>query len=364
MSDYITGLRGDLVDAADRRRRRSRLGAARRRLVVVPRFWRPALAGAAIAASVLAALVVASTLSPSRYVARPEIAAVVQIGGQPQDAVLAGGSLWVSDYSGHVIRVDPASGRVTARIDVDGNPEGIAAGAGGVLVTSPDAYRDGRGSLLSRIDPRTGDVERIRVRGYVMELAVGAGGVWVLDWHNPLLHRIDPASHDRTATVGVPRAAVAAAAGGDRTLWALGQEGTVSSIDGNSLAIQQVPRVAGTLADGFANALAADAEGAWVANPQAGMLLRIESGQVVSRIPVGPDPGPVAVGDGAVWAAYGDHVALRGNYRLARIDPETDEIAAKVDLGRHQPKAILPIGDDVWVIASDGTALLVTSSDN
>ena len=89
---------------------------------------------------------------------------MVQIGGQPQDAVVAGGSLWVSDYSGHVIRVDPASGRVMARIDVDGNPEGIAAGAGAVWVASPDAYEDGRGSLLSRIDPRTADVEHRLMR--------------------------------------------------------------------------------------------------------------------------------------------------------------------------------------------------------
>ena len=364
MSDYITGLRGDLVDAADRHRRRSRLGTARRRLVVLPRVWRPALAGAAIAASVLAALVVASTLSPSRHVARPKIAAVVQIGGQPQDAVLAGGSLWVSDYSGRVIRVDPASGRVTARIDVDGHPEGIAAGADAVWVASPDAYEDGRGSLLSRIDPRTGDAERIRVHGYVMALALGAGGVWLLDWHNPRLQRIDPASHGRTATVELPREAVAVAAGGGRTLWALGTEGTVVSVDGDSLAAERVPRVAGTWGEGFENALAADAEGAWVANREADALLRIEAGRVVSRIPVGPDPGPVAVGDGAVWIAYGSRVALHGNYRLARIDPETGTVAASVDLGRHPPKAILPVGDDVWVIAGDGTALLVTSSDD
>lgn len=364
MSDYITGLRGDLVDAADRHRRRSRLGVAKGRLVVVPRIWRPALAAATVAASVLAALVVASTLSPSRSAARPEIAAVVQIGGQPQDAVVAGGSLWVSDYSGHVIRVDPASGRVTARIEVDGNPEGIAAGAGAVWVASPDAHEVGRGSLLSRIDPRTGDVERINVRGYVMGLAVGAGGVWLLEWHNPLLRRIDPASHERTATVEVPRAMVAAAVGGDRTLWALGPEGTVVSIDGNSLAVQRVPRVAGTWGGGFQNALDADAQGAWVANRQADMLLRIESGRVVSRIPVGADPGPVAVGDGAVWVAYGDRAALRGNYRLARIDPETGTVAATVDLGRHPPTALLVAGDDVWVIAGDGTALLITSSDD
>jgi hypothetical protein len=363
VSDYITGLRGDLVDAADRHRRRSRVGTARRRLVVLPRFWRPALAAVAIAASVLAALVVASTLSPSRHVARPEIAAVVQIGGQPQDAVLAGGSLWVSDYSGRVTRVDPASGRVTARIAVDGNPEGIAAGAGSVWVASPDAYEDGRASLLSRIDPRTGNVERIRVRGYVMGLAVGAGGVWLVDWHLPMLQRIDPASRERTATVEVPQP-VAVAVDGDRTLWALGPEGTVMSIDGNSLAVQRVPRVAGSWGEGFANALAPDAEGAWVANRETDMLLRIEAGRVVRRIPVGADPGPVAVGDGAVWVAYGDRLALRSNYRLARIDPETGTVAATVDLGRHPPTALLVAGDDVWVIAGDGTAQLVTTSDD
>ena len=361
MSDFITGLRGDLVDAADRHRRRSRLGAAKGRLVVLPRIWRPALTATAVAASVLAALVVASALSPSRPAARPEIAAVVQIGGQPQDAVAAGGSLWVSDYSGHVIRVDPASGRVTARIDVDGNPEGIAAGAGAVWVAGAEFDEDSR---LSRIDPRAGDVEHIRVRGYVVGLAVGAGGVWLLDWHNPLLQRIDPTSHERTATVEVPRAAVEVAVGGDRTVWALGPQGTVVSIDGNSLAVQRVPRVAGTWGEGFANALAADAEGAWVANRDADVLLRIESGRVVGRIPVGTDPGPVAVGDDAVWVAYGDRVALRSNYRLARIDPGTGTVAGSVDLGRHAPTALLAAGDDVWVIAADGTALLVQTEDD
>ena len=362
MSDFITGLRGDLVDAADRHRRRSRLRAAKSRLIVLPRVWRPALAAGTVAATVLAALIVASSLSPSRP-ARPEVAAVVDIGGQPQDAVLAGGSLWVSDYSGRVIRVDAATSRVTARIDVDGNPEGIAAGAGAVWAASPDAYEEGSGSTLSRIDPRTGDLERIDVRGHVNALAVAAGGVWLLDWHLPRLQRIDPASGERTAIVDVPQPRTVAV-GGARTLWALGPEGTVSSIDGNSLAVQRTPRVAGTWGDGFANALDADAGGAWVANRDADLLLRIESGRVVSRIAVGADPGPVAVGAGAVWVAYGDRTALRGDYRLARIDPETDAVTATVDLDGHPPTALLVAGEKVWVIAADGTALLVTTSDD
>ena len=207
-------------------------------------------------------------------------------------------------------------------------------------------------------------VERIRARGYVRRLALGAGGVWLLDWHNPRLQRIDPASHERTATVEPRAEAGTVAAGGDKTLWGSARRDSESRSTATHWPSSARPVSRARRGRPFDNTLAADAEGAWVANPEADVVLRIEAGEVVSRIPVGPDPGPVAVGDDAVWVAYGDRTALPDNYRLARIDPETDTVAATVDLGRHQPKAILPVGDDVWVIAGDGTALLVTTSDD
>jgi hypothetical protein len=352
MSDFITGLRGDLVDAADRHRRRGR-----RRSTPLRRVWQPALAGATAVAAAIAVLFAADTLSPD-VATRPEIAAVVQIGGQPQDAVAAGGSLWVSDFGGRVIRVDPVTGRATARIDVPGNPIGIAAAGGDVWVTSPSTTANGNGSLLSRIDSRTGRViDRIRVGGYVDAIAAGAGGLWLIDKHRPRLERIDPVSGARTARVPFGRAG-ALAIGGETTLWALGDEGTVVAVDGGSLAVDRLRGVS----DGHGpaeNMLAADAEGAWVVARGSGALLRIESGRLVSRTEVPEAAGPVAVGDRAVWVATGDAHTLRGPFRLAHIDPDSGEVTATLDLGRRQPKALLAAGRDVWVIAADGTALLV-----
>ena len=111
MSDYITGLRADLVDAAarhGRRRRSHRMPAS-----LSPRAWRPAVAlgVAAVAASVVAVVIAVSTLTPPQpHPGRLQIVAELQLDGQPQDAVLAGGSLWVADFTGEVVRVDPPAG--------------------------------------------------------------------------------------------------------------------------------------------------------------------------------------------------------------------------------------------------------------
>ena len=49
--------------------------------------------------------------------AEPHVVKVLRIGGVPNDAVLAAGSLWVSDFDGHqVIRIDPVHRKVIARI--------------------------------------------------------------------------------------------------------------------------------------------------------------------------------------------------------------------------------------------------------
>ena len=352
--DFITGLRGDLVEAVERHRRSRARVAAR---LLLPRLWRPALAAATVAAGAVAVLFAANALSPSPPAVQPEIAAVVQIGGQPEDAVLAEGSLWVSDFAGRVIRVDPAGGRVTARIDVAGNPLAIAAGPDGVWVTSPALSDDN--SLLSRIDPRSGRVvARVRVPGYVDAVAAAAGGVWVVDQQHPRLDRIDPASGERTARVPFGRAGTLAA-GGDTTLWALGDDGTVIAVDGGSLAVD---RLRGAVDGGHGppgNSLAADSGGAWVVAAGTGEVVHIQAGRVVSRIEVPEAAGPIAVGDTAVWVASGDLDALPGRWRLTRIDTDAAEATATVDLGRRQPKALIAAGDDVWVIAADGTALLV-----
>jgi hypothetical protein len=356
MSDYITGLRADLVDAAARHGRRRRVRRVPASLN--PRTWRPAtaLGVAAVAASVVAIVIAVSALAPPQpHPGRLQIVAELRLDGLPMDAVLARGSLWVADLSGDVIRVDPATRRVVARIPVAGDPRAITAGEGGVWVASTN--EDADGSLLSRIDPRTGQVvERIPVDGYVTTIANGAGGIWLVDLHRPRLDRIDPASHALTARIPFPRAAAVTAAG--NTLWALGDEGTVVAVEGDlGRIVQRLRGVAFTQEPRVLNALAADADEAWVASDKTGAVLQIRAGRVVRQIAVGAAPGPVAYTDGTLWVASGDDAQRR--YRLSRIDPARGNITGTIELGNHLPRALIPAGTGLWVIATDGTALLV-----
>src|SRR3954451_8320542 len=130
--DFISALQGDLVDAFERYERRSRARS------LWPRLWRP---GALLAADTLVALfavvvVVARTLEPVPSALRPHVLAVLPVGGTPVDGTVADGSLWVSDFKGSVVRIDPAAHRVIARIGVPPGLGPIAAEGGSVWLRS------------------------------------------------------------------------------------------------------------------------------------------------------------------------------------------------------------------------------------
>jgi hypothetical protein len=128
-------------------------------------------------------------------------------------------------------------------------------------------------------------------------------------------------------------------------------------MNGDSLAVD---RVRETIASGHNRThgtLAADEGGAWVVARGDGDLLRVEEGRIVSRIGVPEAIGPVAIGDGAVWVVSGDPNLRDDTYRLSHIDSEDGEVTT-IDVG-PLPKALVATGDDVWVVAADGTARLV-----
>jgi hypothetical protein len=210
MSDYITGLRADLVEAAARHQRRGAL--ARRTLPLLPRGWsRPALAAALATAACAAAIAVAvSTVGPpTPKPTKPQRVVSVRLGTDGFDAVYEAGSLWVAGTNGEVVRV--AHGRVVDRVKVGQQVESISAGAGSVWASTIDSGAADPQSPVSqsslvRIDARTGTVTR-RISMTVHEIgpvAVGAGGVWLVpdaQQAENRLERYDPATGRRAGVV-------------------------------------------------------------------------------------------------------------------------------------------------------------------
>ena len=367
MSDEFMGrLENDLVEAMERYELRGRSG----RLAVgrLPRM-RPAsvAATAAFAALVLAVVVAARGLAPEPPPARPQVIGVLRLGGQPMDVVFAGGSLWATDFAGSVVRIDPHTRRVVARIPVPKAPVPISAAGGSLWVQTSGS--DCKGQLL-RIDPRTDRVTFRKPMAYPNEqlgvlAAAGGGAVWVKQGcvFRQGIDRLDPhgavTAHVALRTID----AMAAAAG---SVWVLGHEGTLTQIDAANGDVRgRWPQLAPlTLTDSVSwntEALVADGAGAWVIDSRRSAIVHVEGGRVVRRIPVAPATRPLlAKASDGLWVTTADR--LGDHNRLIRIDPVTGRPTAVLELGVQRPVALIPAGDELCVPTSNGNVVFVQTS--
>lgn len=132
-----------------------------------------------------------------------KITAVIPTGiGSPDgelNVAAGGGSIWVaSDAKGVIARVDPASNRVTASVEVVPGSYYLAFGFGSLWAVS--AARQ----TLQKIDPRTNAVVKTtslgRMPGF---LAAGEGAVWVQEQGDGTVARIDPKTGEVSGRVKV-----------------------------------------------------------------------------------------------------------------------------------------------------------------
>ena len=119
------------------------------------------------------------------------------------------GAAWVAT-EGAVLRLDRGTADVVATIELPrpGLPYGLGVGEGGVWVSVAHGPRSGE---VIRIDPDSNEVvARITTPGHAGELEVGAGAVWVLshpeytdetEISETSLHRIDPDTNELVATL-------------------------------------------------------------------------------------------------------------------------------------------------------------------
>jgi YVTN family beta-propeller protein len=182
-------------------------------------------------------------------------------------------------------------------------------------------------------------------------LTFGAEAVWVLNFRDGTLSRIDPASGEVTDTPAVGGTPTGLAFGAD-AVWVTTGFGQASGDIGSVVQFDaRQARIETTIPVGNGVSGIAFGEGAvWVVDRNRELVLRIDPnnpGAVPGEIAVGRSPQAIAVGAGGVW------VTSILDRTLLRIDPTTLETVATIPL--LEPPTSIAVDDEaVWVTSEAG----------
>jgi YVTN family beta-propeller protein len=230
--------------------------------------------------------------------------------------------------------VSTPGGGVDASVSLRVAPTRIASGLGSLWVTEFDDHS------VVRVDPRARAVlQTIPVGSGPSGVAAGAGAVWVANSLDGTVSRIDAATNRVVQLIRV---------GGRPSEVAFGN-GSVWVASSGTHTIAQLSATSGRLRRsiellGDPSGLAVGAGALWATSADARTVSRVDlgTGSVSDTISVGGGPTGVAVSAGAVWVAN----SLDGT--VARIDPARDSVVATIPVG-DGPNAIAPAAGKVWV---------------
>jgi streptogramin lyase len=364
--EFEARLRLELREAARREERRGRLArfAAAVRSVL-PAVGHSALPATAVAAAIAAAIAVAALFllsgTEQRAVAPPEEVAEFAVADSLGETVAAYGSVWMNDTSrSELLRVDPDSRRVTARLPVSGEVF-VTSGAGSlwVLQKGSPAGAGFHGPLL-RIDPGTDEVTaRIPLRTPAGQPFLGdevlsaRDALWVGGGMDGAL-RIDPRTNRVTGAIALPGDYVKADFAlwrGD--LWALMADGRLLQFDTSTgakvsevrLALPPASRALGSAGDALVTTVP-------------GGLARIDpySGRVLWSRRLGQDLDTYQTeAGGLIWARSSGRV----HDRLHALDPDTGGVLTNLELHDFSGAGIAAIDDELWLTTIGGKVVIL-----
>jgi PQQ-like domain len=363
--EFEASLRQQLRKAAEREQLRGRLArlvaAGRALLSAVGHSALPATAAAAtVAAAVAVAAIFLMSGSEQRPVAPPEVVAEFSAADTLGATIAAHGSVWMNDTSREeLLRIDPQSRRVTARLPVNGEVT-LGAGAGALWVLQEGSRRGGyelHGPLL-RIDPATNRVTaRIALRATNGQPFAGAevladrDQVWVSGPTGAL--RIDPQTNRVTKAVAAPDELIstdfALSAGG---LWAITETGLLLGFDPTAGTRLSEVRVALTepldVSGGQGDALFATLPGA---------MARVDpyTGRVLWRTRLGQRVHAWVAARGLIWARSSGQV----HDRLSGLDPDTGRVLTRVELDDFGGSGVEAINDELWLSTVGGNVVVL-----
>jgi YVTN family beta-propeller protein len=256
--------------------------------------------------------------------------------------------------TGRVVRIDAATGKVAGTVRVGNDPRAIAAGPGSVWVAN---YGD---STVSKLDPATSRVETIAVNGPPLSLGVSEGVVLVASGPPAnsltLIRARGGSAYDIVPLKARPAGATSLVAAGPAGVWIVDKERwTVTHVSlrgGNDFRVvaQRRLRLRHPLAE--LNSVAVGKNAVWLAgNTVDRRILKLDpqTARVVATVRLSVAPRRVTVGEGAVWVTGEiDNVVLR-------IDPHENRVVARIRVGRGG-SGVAAGGGSVWVANGlDGT---------
>jgi hypothetical protein len=217
--------------------------------------------------------------------------------GQPGGMTILGSTAWISDWSASQIAgVDLAAGQVTRTLQVgdrQDEPISMTSGAGSLWVL------DFSGPLL-RIDPASGAItRRFPVRGLGADVAYGNGFIWVITddpadgGGQEYLYKIDPSRDVIVKAAPIPGAGTACAASpGPRGIWiACAAADRITLINQGSLKpVQSLPVHSG----GYTPQIVPGRNAVWVLTPSGLARADPATARITAIIHVGYAPSAMS----------------------------------------------------------------------
>jgi hypothetical protein len=277
--------------------------------------------------------------------------------GLGRSADVAFGSVWLSENNaGQVLRVDPRTRRVTARIPV-GSEVSLAAGDGAIWAISRDAGVPAR--PLMRIDPRTNRiVARIPMRGpngdpFLGGFVVVGPRVWVIGGTSLLA--VDAARNVPVREVDLGGSyQITDVILRDGELWVTRGDRTITRLD--AVSGRRLGRLSWRVPTGG------------YVFPYAGKLVKVSqrsvsladpaTGRPLWRTRLGTQVNGADVAGGRLYVEGLNGTASRDT--LWELDPRTGRVAGSLTVPVFGVISSARVGQELWLLSAAGRAVVVS----
>jgi virginiamycin B lyase len=231
--------------------------------------------------------------------------ATFKVGGTADWVLITNDAVWLATTKPYsVVRIDPATDRISARVSLPGEAcSGLAAGFGSIWVPVC-----GKKPALLRVDAkrnRISAVVPVASAGPEGGIAASDDSVWIISDSRGTLNRVDPISNEVVQRIVIP-------------------PGSFNPL----------------FSDGIV----------WITGFETNVLTAVDAstGELLSSISVGPKPRFLTAGGGSVWTLN------QGDGTVSRVDERTKKLVATIVAGIPGHGGDIDYGaDSVWATVMD-----------